>query len=613
MVSNLNLSTFTRACDAILTDLAAMADDDVRDRAESARHRLRRERLKILVIGEFSRGKSTFVNALIGSPVLPSKVNPTTATINILRGADQGTAQIEYLDGEVELVELPEQQVNRFLDSIVTVANERAQAIRTVTIQVPGRLELILADIVDTPGVNDLDQAREEVTFSYLREADVAVMVLDANQPLSGSERAFLTDKVLGADVNRIMFVVNKADELLYSGELESVERVCEYVRSRLREFVGIEAPVHAVASKSALRARHRNEEDTFPLPFEVFERHLIEFATAQALSNPDRLGVHFDRAEALLAVQLERIEEALAATRKDVQTVLAEVAAAKAARDAIDARIERLDSRLATAKHQLAERITRDTRQHVDALNSRLTARLSAAQTDDDIEDFRQCLSGELRALIIEVEELAAQERTRFSREVAEDFSDLLDGVDSVALSIRGGRVFLSYRDFVPVTAAGPAHDATGAGIDAQEMAVGFGLGFAGAALFGPFGIAASVLGTYLLNKSKREKHASDLARMERERMLQALHTACAGLAQRAQNVGQEIANREAKLMVEALRGTAQVREQRARAASSAAQEAGRGTIRERQEQEQRLSGRANELAALESRLKQLRAEYRP
>ena len=610
MVTDLNLSTFTHACDALLADLALTADADIQGRAEAARDRLKRERLKILVIGEFSRGKSTFVNALIGSPVLPSKVNPTTATINILRGAAPATARIEYLEGEAQVIDLPEQQVNRFLDSIVTVANANAQSIRTVTIQVPGRLELILADIVDTPGVNDLDQAREEVTFSYLREADAAVMVLDASQPISESERAFLVDKVLGADVNRIVFVINKADEILYDGELKDIERICEYVRTRLREHVGIENPeVHAVASKSALRARYRQEEDPFPLPFAAFERRLVQFATSQALSNPDRLGVHLDRAEALVTVQLERIQEAIEGTRRDTETIEGDLAAAEAARRAVDTRVERLDSRLATTTQQLAKRISGYTRQQIEALRSRLTERLTAARTDDDIEDFRQGLSGELRGLVSDVERLAEQERARFSREVADDFSDLLGGVGTEERSGRGGRSLQNYREFIPETVAGPSQQ--GPGFDTQEMAVGFGLGFVGAALFGPVGIAAGVVGTYLVNKSKREKHASELARLERDRMLQALHAACAGLAQRAEHVGQEIAEREAKLMVDAIRGAAQVREQRARSACVAAQEAARGSITERQAQQERLQNRAGEVATLESRLRQLRAEY--
>lgn len=603
-----DLTTFTRACDELLCDLTVLADEDVRDRAEAARNRLKRERLKILVIGEFSRGKSTFVNALIGSPVLPSKVNPTTATINILRGAEPATATIDYLDGTNQVVELPPRKVNRFLDSIVTVANDKAQAIRTVTIQVPGRLEKILADIVDTPGVNDLDQAREEVTFSYLRDADAAVMVLDASQPISESERTFLVDKVLGSDVNRIVFVVNKADEILYDGDLNDIERICEYVRTRLREHVGIEAPeVHAVASKAALRARYKNEEDTFPLPFAAFEQRLVEFATAQALSNPDRLGVHLERAGGLLSVQRDRIEESIAATTSDSQALEAELQRAETAARAVEDRVQRLDSRLKVSTQGLAKRITDYTRQRIDALTSKLTQRLAAAQTDDDIEDFRQGLSGALRDLVMDVEKTAEKERARFVRDVESEFADLLEAAVPARVGGRTSRALQHYRQFVPETVAGPRPEANA--FDTQEVAVGFGLGFVGAALFGPIGIAAGVVGTYLVNKSKREKQAAELARGERERMIEALNAACIGLAERAEQLGQDVAQREADRMVDSLRGMATVREHRARSACAARQEAARGTLAERQEQRDRLQQRLIQLSAVEARLDVLRS----
>jgi len=58
--------------------------EELKERVAAASHRLGHEKLNILVVGEFSRGKSTFINALIGLAVLPSKVNPTTATIYLI-------------------------------------------------------------------------------------------------------------------------------------------------------------------------------------------------------------------------------------------------------------------------------------------------------------------------------------------------------------------------------------------------------------------------------------------------------------------------------------------------------------------------------------------------
>ena len=78
------------------------------DRIDNALNRLERETMNLLIVGEFSRGKSTFINALLQSPVLPSKVNPTTATINLIKGGEKKEMLINYRDGNTLMVDLPE-------------------------------------------------------------------------------------------------------------------------------------------------------------------------------------------------------------------------------------------------------------------------------------------------------------------------------------------------------------------------------------------------------------------------------------------------------------------------------------------------------------------------
>src|SRR5690606_37268854 len=102
-----------------------------------------------------------------------------------------------YEDDSSTAVDLPEEGINKFLDSIVTVSNKEAHRVKLVTIAVPGPMEQWNCVIVDTPGVNDLDEMREEVTYNYLRNADACIVLLDSQQPLSESERRFLEEKVL--------------------------------------------------------------------------------------------------------------------------------------------------------------------------------------------------------------------------------------------------------------------------------------------------------------------------------------------------------------------------------------------------------------------------------
>lgn len=544
----MELAEFTTRCDTILGELRAVSDEGMHERIDAARSRLRAERLKILVVGEFSRGKSTFINALVGLPVLPSKVNPTTATINVLTGGHPARAEVQYVDGRVESLALPDAGVNKFLDRLVTTANEQAQSIRVVNIQVPGRLESIQADLVDTPGVNDLDQAREETTFGYLRQADAAVMLLDAQQPISESERSFLKDKVIGSDVRRILFVVNKIDEVDSDA---NASRIVEYVRARLKEFLGVQdAVVHAVSAKDALRARFRKEAD--PERFRAFEQCLLAFAGSHAAAG--RLGVHLERLNAILRDQHELIEARARAFGNDIAEVERELQALAESERALLERESRLDARLGDVGRTISSGVGGYCRDEVAAFRVEMSAGLKACTTDDHVEEFRQTLSGALRDLAARIEAKAAAAGALARREVEQDFRELLS--EGVGLRrFAGGSAAALYQQSRSAATTSIARPDGEQKPDLSDAAVGFGLGWVGASLFGPIGIAAAVVGTYVIGKSRREQQAAELARLEREHMIAALDASCDQLAERAKATGHEVAQRIAAQLGEEIR----------------------------------------------------------
>ena len=543
----MELVEFTSRCDALFAELSSHADDTMQGRIDAARQRLRSERLKILVVGEFSRGKSTFINALVGLPVLPSKVNPTTATINVLKGGRPSQAVVEYVDGISETLNLPEQAINKFLDGVVTTANERAQSIRVVNIQVPGRLEAIQADVVDTPGVNDLDQAREETTFGYLRQADAAVMLLDAQQPISESERAFLKDKVFGSDVRHILFVVNKIDEV--DGETNAA-RIVAYVRGRLEEHLGVRnAVVHAVSAKEALRARFRNEPD--PERFRVFEQHLIAFAGAHATRG--RLRVHLDRLDALIRDQRALLEMTSSSHAREIHDIERELAALSEADRVLEERASRLDVRLRDVAGAIATAVTAHSAKAVATFRTDMAASLRACGSDDDVESFRHTLSSALRDLAEDIEKHADTASDTARAELEREFGGLIG--EGNALVKHTTSAAAAYVQNGPAVLTPPSRAVDHAKPDFSDAAIGFGLGWVGASLFGPIGIAAAVVGTYVVGRSRREQQAAELARVERERMIAALSESCDRLAERASVTGREVADRVSAQLGEEMR----------------------------------------------------------
>ncbi len=189
--------------------------------------KLEAERFHLVVLGEFNHGKSTFVNALLGQDVLPTGITPTTASINHVVHAQNATARVVLLSGESKYLE-PTQ-----LKEWVTVAGNHASEVAFVELGYPSELLVNNVVLVDTPGVNDLNEQRAEVTYGYVPRADAVVFLLDAGQALKDSEREFLRSRVLESARDRLIFVLGKMD-LLNADERVAV---VDYVRQGLAKI----------------------------------------------------------------------------------------------------------------------------------------------------------------------------------------------------------------------------------------------------------------------------------------------------------------------------------------------------------------------------------------
>ncbi|MFK7985737.1 MAG: dynamin family protein [Sandaracinaceae bacterium] len=203
--------------------------------------RLEEERFHLVVLGEFNHGKTTFVNSLLGAPVLPTGVTPTTAVIHhVVHGATpHATAVAEGSEHEV-----PVEQVADFVVGGAAAAEE----VRYLQVDYPAAILEGGVVLVDTPGVNDLNSQRAEITYSYLPKADAILFLLDAGQILKESERAFIANKLLTQSRDKVLFVINKIDLL---DEDERAEALA-YARTHLSRLVD-EPKIFAVSAQDAL------------------------------------------------------------------------------------------------------------------------------------------------------------------------------------------------------------------------------------------------------------------------------------------------------------------------------------------------------------------------
>src|SRR6266545_2419388 len=212
--------------EASLAKLASAAEllglADVAGQVGEAARRLAGLELEVAVVGEFKRGKSTLLNALIGVEVLPAGVLPLTAVPTVLERGEP-VCRVTFTDGHTEEHDLG--AVAEF------VTEEHNPGNRLGVQRVVVRLHAPLLDegvrLVDTPGVGSVLEHNTRATDAYLPSLDAAILVTSADPPISRGERAFLGR--VAEQAVRLFVVLNKADYL--SGE--ELRRTVEITRRR--------------------------------------------------------------------------------------------------------------------------------------------------------------------------------------------------------------------------------------------------------------------------------------------------------------------------------------------------------------------------------------------
>ena len=299
-----------------------------RDIRASRIPKLESEHFHLVVLGEFNHGKSTFVNALLGEEVLPTGITPTTAAINHVVYADAPRARAILQDGGSESLD------PSTIEEWVTVAGARSKEVRYVEVGFPASALKENITLVDTPGVNDLNEQRAEITYGYVPRADAVIFLLDAGQALKDSEREFLASHVLEGSRDRMIFVLGKID-LLSETERDAVLR---YVRKELASFAD-EPKVFPVSAREWLAGKR--EQSGLPVLLEYLSGFLEEDRAQILLDNAaadaSRTAAYLEKN---LGVKLRAFDLDLAELEQRVASVREQLNASKKTLDGLHGRI---------------------------------------------------------------------------------------------------------------------------------------------------------------------------------------------------------------------------------------------------------------------------------
>jgi GTPase SAR1 family protein len=193
--------------------------------------RMEERTFSVAVVGEFKRGKSTFINALLGQDILPSDILPCSATLNRICYGVKPSVKIFFKDGREEQVSVD--QLGNYVTKLTDQSEKLAETVQEAVVHYPVPYCQNNLEILDTPGLND-DENMTKVTLSVLPNVDAAIMIILAQSPFSEFERDLLENKLLTNDLGRIIFIVNIWDTYTQ----EQADRVLQSVKKRIQEYV---------------------------------------------------------------------------------------------------------------------------------------------------------------------------------------------------------------------------------------------------------------------------------------------------------------------------------------------------------------------------------------
>lgn len=381
----------------------------------------------IAIVGEFRRGKSTLINALLGKDILPSDVLPTTATLNRVTYGISPFVKIEYKNGTSEDIDID--RLSDYVTKLTEESEQRAQTIRQATVYYPVNYCKNNVDIIDTPGLND-DENMTEVTLSVLPQTDAALFVIMAQSPFSEYERDFLENKMLVSDIGRIIFVVTRID----SFDEEDADRVIDNISGRIRKYVVEKAKkvlgedseefadyqrklgsikVLGVSAKQALKAKKNNDQDLWEQSrFGAFETELERLLTE-------------DRGAISLQVQVSKV---LSVSAEIIKTI-------ELRNNALQMGEDEFNEKYAQAKEKIAQirerRENEFERIHISARNAYAEVRAQAEEFWDELtENAWRIIDAEpLTAADIQKDNIAATQEAIMNKikKSTEDYGRLL------------------------------------------------------------------------------------------------------------------------------------------------------------------------------------------
>lgn len=199
-------------------------------RLKALRKKLESQNITVSAIGQFKRGKSALVNALLEENLLPVGIVPITSAVTEIKYGER-KASVHFKNGCIKTVSPDE--LDQYINEQKNPNN--LLEVESVSLETPSPFLSTGLTFVDTPGVGSFHKHNSDAAYAFVKESDAVIFMLSVDTPINEIEIEFL--KNTRSYAAKFFFVVNKIDTV----SEEELQEYLAYCRMLLCKLMGAE------------------------------------------------------------------------------------------------------------------------------------------------------------------------------------------------------------------------------------------------------------------------------------------------------------------------------------------------------------------------------------
>jgi ribosome biogenesis GTPase A len=243
-------------------------NDSLHEKLLSLERKLASNQLHLAVLGQMKRGKSSFINALMGAEILPTGVLPVTAVITEIKYGLTPEAVILYTTGTREQVD-----PGTLADYITECGNPgNKKQVASVELAYPSPFLESGIILIDTPGIGSTHAHNTRTTEGYLEQVDAGIVVLSVDPPITEVESHFIRN--VKEEIPKLFFILNKVD----AASADEVSHISHFLREELNRLQFESPEIFCLSARRAIEGRGKPPATATSSGIEIFEQRLRTF-----------------------------------------------------------------------------------------------------------------------------------------------------------------------------------------------------------------------------------------------------------------------------------------------------------------------------------------------